>query len=210
MATRSPGNINQLEKACNQLRVDRDGCGPVICADDPVWWTQEEVDLLRDTRPGYNIAHYKQGIGRLRQWRARLCVLQRCLLWPCGRHAGFQLAPMHAFFRDMRSGHVTAESTVSIWMAPPAYLVRCCAVRKLGGSDLAAEEAGAWALGEEALKWAKSTVWSRAFNISYLGAPHLKPPAASRAVPTSGQKPPAAACMVLYAAQHVHGNNPEV
>jgi hypothetical protein len=42
-------------------------------------------------------------------------------------------------------------------------------VRELGGVNVLEEEAGQWAMSETALKWAKSTVWSRSFNIKSLG-----------------------------------------
>ena len=68
--------------------------------------------------------------------------------------------------------------------------------REVGGSNLADEEAGAWALSEEALSWAKSTVWSRAFNISYLGAAQNL----SAMICTLSCRAPAHACMLPHAA----------
>ena len=37
------------------------------------------------------------------------------------------------------------------------------------GAKVLQEAAGGWALSDKAVLWAKSTVWSRAFNIPYLG-----------------------------------------
>lgn len=37
---------------------------------------------------------------------------------------------------------------------------------------------GGWAMTDEALRWAKSTVWSRAFNIPYLGVMSTAKPSA--------------------------------
>ncbi|CAL5225504.1 g8333 [Coccomyxa viridis] len=42
---------------------------------------------------------------------------------------------------------------------------------ELGGPSTLQDGAAGWAMTDEALIWAKSTVWSRAFNIPYLGAP---------------------------------------
>lgn len=39
----------------------------------------------------------------------------------------------------------------------------------------AQDGAGGWAMTDEALLWARSTVWSRAFNVPYLGACILSP-----------------------------------
>ena len=49
-----------------------------LCAEDPLWWSKEELELLRGTRPGATVAIYDRGIQSLRDWRARLCSIQRC------------------------------------------------------------------------------------------------------------------------------------
>ena len=49
----------------------------------------------------------------------------------------------------------------------------CSLQAELGGPDMLQTGCGGWALSHEALRWAKSTVWSRAFNIPYLGVPPL-------------------------------------
>lgn len=49
----------------------------------------------------------------------------------------------------------------------PAENLMC---RELGGGDLPAGGAWAWAAGAEAVRWARSAVWSRAFNLRCLGA----------------------------------------
>ena len=44
------------------------------------------------------------------------------------------------------------------------------------GSELLERADDGWLLSDKAVLWAKSTVWSRAFNIPYLGQPlHLLP-----------------------------------
>ena len=47
----------------------------------------------------------------------------------------------------------------------------CSLQAGLGGHDTLQAGCGGWAMSHEALRWAKSTVWSRAFNIPYLGLP---------------------------------------
>ena len=47
----------------------------------------------------------------------------------------------------------------------------CSLHGRLGGPDTLQTGCGGWAMSHEALRWAKSTVWSRAFNIPYLGLP---------------------------------------
>ena len=48
-------------------------------------------------------------------------------------------------------------------------LVSCRTAEKEEGAKVLQEAAGGWALSDKAILWAKSTVWSRAFNIPYLG-----------------------------------------
>ncbi|KAK9916904.1 hypothetical protein WJX75_008596 [Coccomyxa subellipsoidea] len=86
--------------------------------EDPMWWSEENLDILKGTRLEAAVEHYVKGLEDLRVWRARLCTIQR----------------------------------------------------ELGGVNVLEEEAGQWAMSETALKWAKSTVWSRSFNIKSLGA----------------------------------------
>lgn len=52
-----------------------------------------------------------------------------------------------------------------------AHALDCRASRDTAGSDLLEQAAGGWPLSDRAVLWAKSTVWSRAFNIPYLGQP---------------------------------------
>ena len=58
----------------------------------------------------------------------------------------------------------------------------CSLQAGLGGSDTMETGCGGWAMSHEALRWAKSTVWSRAFNIPYLGLPSFS---SSRRIPSS-------------------------
>lgn len=47
--------------------------------------------------------------------------------------------------------------------------VDCRAAPDTAGSELLEQAADGWPLSDRAVLWAKSTVWSRAFNIPYLG-----------------------------------------
>ncbi|BDA40695.1 probable actin-histidine N-methyltransferase at N-terminal half [Coccomyxa sp. Obi] len=85
--------------------------------EDPVWWSDEDLLILKGSRLGAAVEHYAKGLKNLCIWRARLCAIQR----------------------------------------------------ELGGINVLEEDGGLWGTSEEALKWAKSTVWSRAFNITFLG-----------------------------------------
>ena len=49
-------------------------------------------------------------------------------------------------------------------------MARICSVGLMQGG------CSGWAMTDEALQWAKSTVWSRAFNIPYLGVLPLETP----------------------------------
>ena len=48
-------------------------------------------------------------------------------------------------------------------------LVSCRSADNKEGAKVLQEADGGWALSDKAILWAKSTVWSRAFNIPYLG-----------------------------------------
>ncbi len=48
-------------------------------------------------------------------------------------------------------------------------LMSCRTAKNKVGAKVLEEAAGGWALSDKAILWAKSTVWSRAFNIPYLG-----------------------------------------
>ncbi|CAL8466995.1 g6531 [Coccomyxa elongata] len=85
--------------------------------EDPVWWSDEDVLILKGSRLGAAVEHYAKGLQNLSIWRARLCAIQR----------------------------------------------------ELGGINVLEEDGGLWGTSEEVLKWAKSTVWSRAFNIASMG-----------------------------------------
>lgn len=45
----------------------------------------------------------------------------------------------------------------------------CRTAPDTAGSELLEQADGGWPLSDKAVLWAKSTVWSRAFNIPYLG-----------------------------------------
>ncbi len=48
-------------------------------------------------------------------------------------------------------------------------LMSCRTAKNKVGAKVLEEAAGGWALSDKAILWAKSTVWSRAFNVPYLG-----------------------------------------
>ena len=52
----------------------------------------------------------------------------------------------------------------------------CSLQAGLGVPDTLQTGCGGWDMSHEALRWAKSTVWSRAFNIPYLGLPSFSSP----------------------------------
>ncbi|KAK9823277.1 hypothetical protein WJX72_001533 [[Myrmecia] bisecta] len=89
--------------------------------EDPFWWADEELQLLKGTRVGNTVEYYNKGLQNLRTWRARLVDLHR----------------------ELSGGQ---------------------------GPDVLSTGEGGWGMSEDAIKWAKSSVWSRAFNIPYLGA----------------------------------------
>ena len=47
-------------------------------AEDPMWWSEENLDILKGTRLEAAVEHYVKGLEDLRVWRARLCTIQRC------------------------------------------------------------------------------------------------------------------------------------
>ena len=61
---------------------------------------------------------------------------------------------------------LTQQSSDCAYQPSPAKSSPC---RELGGGDLPAGGAWAWAAGAEAVRWARSAVWSRAFNLRCLG-----------------------------------------
>ncbi|DBB06668.1 TPA: hypothetical protein ACH3X1_012179 [Trebouxia sp. C0004] len=63
--------------------------------------------------------------------------------------------------------HHTIAAKLTCWRDQLVQLQRT-AENKVG-ANVFQEAAGGWALSDKAILWAKSTVWSRAFNIPYLG-----------------------------------------
>ena len=75
-----------------------------------------------------------------------------------GCRLGMQCVPLH-ILTQRTSGKASRQALPG---NPPC--------RELGRGDLPAGGAWAWAAGAEAVRWARSAVWSRAFNLRCLGA----------------------------------------
>ncbi|KAL6761322.1 hypothetical protein V8C86DRAFT_881423 [Haematococcus lacustris] len=112
--------------------------------DDPYWWHEDQLQLLRGTRLSRSVAQYMPGLHQLASWMARLHEL----------HRETQLASM-----DQGVSPIEAATAVTSTDMPAA--------QRSGRTLLATYESG-WCLSLAAARWARSTVWSRSFTVRRL------------------------------------------